>query len=427
MMIFATGNAHGNGLKLHDLLIKVKKEDSDIQLKNPKPFINSLQLRLSGDISQDISDNRRENDGDPTRNDDDTDYSNGTSVEATLRFKVDNLTEYSLKKKLAQNQKMRKNIVSGISRGGEAKNLISLYINLKLNREKESLLKKLNEIQRDKVKVLKAMSRKGSADVVDYLDAVNKLESSTLDLKMHKISLINTVSTINSELTSDYKISDFSRSEKLISIDFIENMLRSSPSDIGLSSKLAKHEIERIDILNKLNNEQKHKIVDFIDISYKRGQSSSASKEISSGDEDNSDSFDSSIGFQIGFNLPFLNSDLKSVGESLDYIVKKKKAKKEFYELRDSFETLRVHLISLVQGIKTLRSSKALSEAKKILRVYSRQNGTSPLRLLKLNEFIVSENIKQREYEMELYTKFYEYVYETDKLSLNNGQLDIRG
>ena len=49
------------------------------------------------------------------------------------------------------------------------------------------------------------------------------------------------------------------------------------------------------------------------------------------------------------------------------------------------------------------------------------------MRLLKLNEFIVSENIKQREYEMELYTKFYEYVYETDKLSLSDGQLVIRG
>ena len=427
LLFLSIQNGYSDDLKLHDLLTKVKSEESNVELKNPTPFINDLQLRLSADFATKEEKSERTNSTDSSRNDSEEGDEKGYGQELTLRFKIDNLDEYRLKKALAKNQKRRKEIISGMSRGGAAKNLIELYISLKLNREKESLLQKLNTIQKDKVKVLKAMSKKGSADVVDYLDAVNKLEASSLDLEMHKVSLQNIVRTINSELSSNYSLSDFSRNERLISIDFIERMLKSRRPVGGLSSKLAKQELERIDILNKLNHESRHKIVDFVDLSFKNGYSTDDSSEDVSNDINSSNSMEQSIGFQIGLNIPFLNSDLKSVGDSLDYIVKKKKAKKEFYEVRDSFEILQMNLLALVEGIKTLRSSKALSEAKKILRVYSRQNGTSPLRLLKLNEFIVSENIKQTEVELELYTKFYQYIYEMDKLSLKNGQLIIKG
>lgn len=419
--------ANAKELKLMDLLESVKTEKVEIKLNNPIPFINSLELRLSADFEGEFGESKTRNTTDSSRNEDEDGNGRTRSYEITQRYKIDNWSEFKLKRALYRNQKRRKNIIDGISRGGDAKTIIELYITLKLNRKKETYLRKLKDIHIDKVKVLKAMSRKGSADVIDYLGAVNKLESSVLDLELQQVNLINTVSTINSELGTDYKVNDFSTNERLISIDFIEKSLEELTYGGGLSSKLAQQEIERLEIQNKLNNEQRHKIVDFIDVSIGHSISHKNSDEDIFNDRNQSDTEEISIGFQIGLYLPFLNSDMKSVGDSLDYVVKKKKAKKEFYEQRDSFETLRVKLISLVKSIKNLRTSKALSEAKKILRIYSRQKGTSPLRLLKLNEFIVAENIKQTEFELELYTHFYEFIYETDKLSLENGTLEIRG
>lgn len=418
--------AHAKEIKLIDLLQLVKKEKVDIELNNPIPFLNSVQLRLSGSFEDAFGDSTRRN-VDTSRNRDESEQGYSESKEIKLRNRIDSWNEYKLKKALGQNQKRRKNIINGIMRGGDVKTLIELYLTLKINRKKEVYLTKLKDIQRDKVKVLKAMSQKGSADVVDYLDAVNKLESSLLDLEMQKVNLVNTVSTINSELSTDFKVYDFSTSEKLISIDFIEKILDETTYGNGLSSKLAQQEIERLEIENKLNDEQRYKVVDFIDISLGHSFAHDRSRDFGTGDRSRSDDEDITFGFQIGLNLPFLNSDMKSVSDSLDYIVKKKRAKKEFYELRDSFETLRVNLKSLVKSIKNLRSSKALSEAKKILNIYSSQKGTSPLRLLKLNEFIVSENIKQTEYELKLYTQFYEFIYETNQLSLDSGTLRIKG
>ena len=201
--LFAGSLTHARDLKLHDLLSLTIENSEKITLKKPTPFINSLQLRISADNSWENEFSKRRNTVDPSRDDNEDGDSHSNSQELTLRFKVDNLTEYKLKSALAKNQEARKKIVTGMSLGGQAKSIISLYIGLQLSREKARLLKRLNVIHKDKVKVLKAMSKKGSADVVDYLDAVNKLEASTIDIEMHRVALENIVKTINSELNKD--------------------------------------------------------------------------------------------------------------------------------------------------------------------------------------------------------------------------------
>lgn len=425
--LFGSEFVYAKNLQLHDLIAKTNVEKSDVKLKNPIPFINSLQLRTSFDNSWGVGLDLTKNDDDITRGESELGDENSQSEELTLRFKIDNFQEYKLKKELVRNQRSRKKIIEGMSLGGNAKYIISQYIELKLNRQKDALLRKLTIIYRDKVKVLKAMSKKGSADIIDYLDAVNQLEANRVSLEMHQVTLQNIVKNINSELGTNYVLNDFDKKERLISLNYIESFLKENGSSEGLSTKLAKQEIERLNILSKLRSEKVNKTIDFIDLSIKNTKSRQNSFESISRDDNSSTSEEQSIGFQIGVNVPFLNSDVESRGDILDFIVKKRRAKRELFESRNNFKSLQVNLEALVQSIKTLRSSNALTEAKKILRIYSRQSGTSPLRLLKLNEFIVSENIKQTEIEMELYSKFYEYIYEMDKLRLSNGKLVIRG
>ena len=123
----------------------------------------------------------------------------------------------------------------------------------------------------------------------------------------------------------------------------------------------------------------------------------------------------------------FWKNPCRKQKKTITSILKKRKAKKEYYNELEGFESLKNNILSLVRGIKSLRSSKSLWEAKKVLKVYSKQKGTAPLRLLKLSEFIAFEQIKKIDYELELYTRFYQYVYETNRLKLVNGQLVIKG
>ena len=176
-------------VKLQDLLLKVNGESHNVDLKKPIPFINNIELRAgySRDFENGVTTQTdRDGTGAITGVDREDDSSESSSKELTLRVKVDNLKEYSLKRKLARNQKNRKESLNGVGRLSDAQIITELYITLKLTRKKLVLLKRVNIIYRDKVKVLKTKSRKGSADIVDYLGAVKKLELNTLELQKQK-------------------------------------------------------------------------------------------------------------------------------------------------------------------------------------------------------------------------------------------------
>jgi len=80
-----------------------------------------------------------------------------------------------------------------------------------------------------------------------------------------------------------------------------------------------------------------------------------------------------------------------------------------------------------VKTLKKTKKNNALREAKRILRLYSRRKGTSPLKLIKISEFIAKSKLHNNESESKLYKTFYRYLLETGNLELVNGRLKIKG
>lgn len=394
---FAAGS-----VSLSDLVRDLNTTSYDFDLIQPKPFISDVQLRISGDAS--VKEEFRllgEDSGDADK------------LEYKLRLKLDNLSEYQLKKNLYKNQQKRSKYANRVALGSEVSEIIAKYIELNLARKKYVLIKKLNTIYRDKVTVLKKLSSRGQKDVTDYLKAVEKLEENKAEIRDSEILLDAIVKMINSKLKKNYVLSDFARDEKLVSLDFIKAKLSLSQDELaGVSAKLAEYNYDKIQIETELDNEKRHKIVDFVDISY---------------EEIDNDEKDRRISLQVGINIPGLNSNLSSVDTAIDSIMKKRRAREDYVSEGERFSILQKTLQKLVSTLKELKTSEALSEARRVFRIYSRRKATSPLTLLSLNEFIIKAEITQNESESELYSKFYEYMFELGNLKLENGRLTIKG
>lgn len=398
-LLFTSTQVWAKKVTLNDLIQNIKHQEIDIELTAPKPFINSVQLRTQ--------DRNAYREGD---------------IDLELRFSTENLEEYKTKRQLYANQKERKKIIQKISLGDKLNKVINLYITLNLGRKKSQLLKNLEVLNKDKVTVLKKMVSKGLANATDYIQAIEKYEMSQFVLKNQEIQNKALVSSINGLLGTDYKLRDFAKNEKLLSLDYMKKKMRGAQNEIeGLEVKLTKFQQERIDLETKLDYEKESKILDFVAIEFNQNQLP------------NSDEFDDfsqdekrlSVNFAI--NLPFLDSNMKRSDNTMDSFLKKRKAREDYIASKSGMTILKGSVQNLINGVSKLEKSRSVREAKRYLRIYSKRKGTSPLKLLVLNEFLIDAELKLNEYKSELYINFYKYMFEIGKLDFENGRLVLKG
>ena len=230
------------------------------------------------------------------------------------------------------------------------------------------------------------------------------------------------MTSINTLLNTKFKLNDFAKNEKLLSLDYMKKKMRSTDKSLkGLEEKLSKYHQERIHLETKLEYEKDNKVLEFVAIEFNQNQLP------------NSDEFDDfsqdkkrlSVNFAI--NLPFLDSNMERSDNTMDSFLKKRKAREDYMASKSDMTLLKGTVSNLLSGVSKLERSKSVREARRYLRIYSKRKGTSPLRLLSLNEFFIDAELKMNEYKSSLYINFYKYMFEIGKLEFENGRLVLKG
>ncbi|MBD64625.1 MAG: hypothetical protein CME62_05435 [Halobacteriovoraceae bacterium] len=389
--------ALGKKITLNDLISKINAIEQDISLTMPKPFIKEISLRL----------------------DDDHEFKEG-DIEVEARFSLDNYKEYRLKKKLYENQKKRKKIIQKISMGDDLNQVIQLYISLNMYRKKYQLLKKMNTVLKDNVSVNKKLVNKGRADAKDYLDAIEKLETNQQESKNHLIQIKALVTAINHLVGENYTLDQFAENERLVSVNYIKEKLKQTTvSDDALSVKLTKFNLEKMQIERKLEIEEDNKILEFVGIGFDQRQLPGTREFEDASVEDQR------LSIKLGFLVPFLDSNMKRAENTIESFIKQRKARVDYSESESNMVLLKGEVDNLADRVEQLENSKALREAKRFLRIYSRRSGISPLKILDINSYLIDAELKLNELRSELYVKFYQYMYEIGKLKFENKRLVI--
>lgn len=398
LFIFTLPHGLAQKVGLNDLISKLDQSNIEIPLTNPKPFVKEISLR--------VSDDREFKEGD---------------ISFDARFKIDNYAEYNLKRSLYNNQKQRKDIIQKIANGDGLNQIIQLYTSLDLYRKKYKLLKDLQILLDDKVKVYRSLVKKGTVAPTQYLNAIENRDLNQGEIQRHMALIQSFVTGINSLLNTKYKVSDFKESEYLITTNQIKKKLKHSKNKSdSMSVKLARANVKRMKLERQLEIEEDNKILDFISVDINQRQFPTASEY------ENASVNDQRLGITLGLKVPVFDSNMARADNTIDSFMKKRKARTEYSDAQAAMISLKGEVQTLVQTVSAMEKSNAIKEAKRYLGIYGRRKGTSPLKILDISSFLIESELKLSELKSELYVKFYQYMYEVGMLQILNGKLNIK-
>lgn len=121
---------------------------------------------------------------------------------------------------------------------------------------------------------------------------------------------------------------------------------------------------------------------------------------------------------ELGFRLPFINSDrLDTNRRMLDYLTEKGRHEELKRNLSEKVSLLSEDVKRLLQQYELLKAKKESGNAESSMESYQQLEGVDPLILLKIKESMVERDITLEEIQYAIYTTYIEFLDLTGKLS----------
>lgn len=261
--------------------------------------------------------------------------------------------------------------------------------------EQLRVTQELQDVFDDRLSVLRQQTGTLAFDVGEYIQAENKYTNLQLDLVKLKNKLTGIVHKIHIAADSISEISF--DSDGLVDIEDIVreiDSLKLNPDSDNIYLKDRKNKIERAKIKYNIEKAQERDYLSFFQLEYDRDNYNKKNKKAYS--------------FDIGFRLPFINSDRENINRRrVNYIEEKLKYEGEKRATSERIESNIRSLSRLINQYRIVTDKKANSDARSPLEAYMKMEGINPLSLLEIRESIINNDRQQSQI---FYSILFNYV-----------------
>ena len=346
------------------MLKDLNADKTQLDLEKPNQIFENLNIRVSKD--------ENESDG----------FSN-EEFEYSLRFKPVTIGSSNLRSKYFKNQQKRIKVISAQYKSNLISNLYNEYLGQVFILDEKEKRQKLALVLEDKVKVLKALLKRGEVNIGSLIKAEKKFFENTLRLNAIKKSLERSKSKF-----SQSDIKSFKNLEEVK-----KNIIKMDITKFD-SIKLGELELEKSNMDLTLELDERSKFFDFVELKVDK-------REL------NDNQYENRMGIRFSFNIPSLkNENLAINEEKIKLIYAKSKAAVELNEISTDLEERKETLLSEVSSLNMILNSSFYKNSKKYLALYRNQRGASPLKLVELNESVIDAKIEVLELKLNIYKNY---------------------
>ncbi len=404
-IILFTFSINSFALSIDKVLSSYQLDDSSEELGTNYSIFKEVSFRYGQESkTQESSKVRKDLTGSDAREFSDKDGEE-TAMDLSLRFSLNAFDNYKNKWELAKVQNQRLNKVKLEQQSLELSVIYKTYINLHFGLQERDKLKNLLETHEDAAKVSKVLLKKGKLFITDVITAEKKI-TETLSLLRVKEEEVELTKKMLSKLTGlPINEKSMSTKNKFINVNKIVRLIKKSPK-LSFSNL----EVKKAQLDYEIEKAEASQIVDFIEFSRSTSFGTDETLNKTEDERDNSDFDKASLGFKIGFKIPFFTDKSRMHEKRINKMRKEHEAKMANQASTEELGEIQSDIIGQVQELKSLLGSSYLKMTKKYLRIYKNSKGVSPFRLLQLRSVLTETEIKQAQLEKEIYSMYISFL-----------------
>lgn len=324
---------------------------------------------------------------------------NETQVDQTLRLEPFALSAIPSHVALFKNQKRRVELINSQKTSMEIKSYLASYFQAYYNIQMKSHQDSLVKLYKNKRRVLARMLKKNATEI----DKVASNDIAVYDAAIKNTELNEEIfaalENLNQKSKKVYTEETVKKAPMSFNLAKMTSTFQAAKKRPSIGGEIAKLELNSSDLSMKIDYEEESKLVDFIDISTETRVSNDR------------DETESSIGFKIGINLPFVASrNTSTVEKRIKRLRSSYKQKQELKEARIESALLETKIDALLESIRSLTQSRFMTNSKKYLRIYSKRKGISPLKILDLKESILKNRLRLESLRHELVVTYLDFL-----------------
>lgn len=330
-----------------------------------------------------------------------------------VRLSLNGYDEQIQKERLYKNQQRRLEANRLEVLNEELALVYKLYLKLHFGLHEKKKLGQLLEVAQDQVRITNILIKKGRATITDLVSIEQKINRVKNDLIIKKTDLNKTLELFNGLLGKRLSLTDISLMDALKPYQYIAEIVKKSKGQI----KSIDLEVERADLEYNLEVGENQKVFDFIQLDLKK-------KNVVSYDNE---AEESQVGVTLAINLPFFRDKTRVNEKFINKLKAEYNAKLHKKAYVAEIDELKLNILRYAESLDQLIQSSYLTRTKKYLNVYRRSKGVEPLKLLELNNTLISGQIEKIQLQSNLYISFVSYLKERGILAnyANKNVLDV--